>query len=441
MGIFVNPFQGIGDIFGPLWFVITHGGWLALVGLAVYILFKLYYFEIVGQFVASQQWVFLSIKVPRENLTSTLAVEQIFTQMHALFSSLTFTNKYMEGKIMLWYSLQIVSLGGKVSFIIRVPKDNKELVEAAIYSQYPNAELDEVDDYLENINYDPQTSDFDLWGTEFSLVKDQVFPIKTYREFEHPTAEQKIIDPLAPLIESLTKMQPWEFYGVQIIIQPAGDGTWEEASKKKAKELTGEKLPKTITFKDKLLSPFDAVADFSFGSLLTTTVKPEAPKDQKNNLQNMTEVEKDTVNAIQSKIAKPGYFTKIRHLYIAPKDKFDPTKKALTIGAMRTLGSGNSNGFKPDTKKTWTDPKYKISPTLEKPYLERLKAERKKYLFQGFKERNIFFGNAMPVLNVEEIATIYHLPLTLNPSQPPVAVVESKKAQPPVNLPVGDFEV
>ncbi len=440
MGIFVNPFVGLGDIFGPLWYIIAHGGWIAFVWVAIFILYRLYYFEIITQFLASQQWVFLSIKVPRENLTSTLAVEQIFTQMHALFSSLTFTNKYIEGKIMLWYSLEIISLGGKVSFVIRAPKDNKELVEAAFYSQYPTAEISEINDYMENISYDPKNSDFDLWGSEFVLVTDSSLPIKTYKEFEHATAEQKIIDPLAPIFESLTKMQPWEFYGIQILIQPTDDVSWKAPAEKMARKLLGEKEVKVVTLKDRLLSPLDAFANFNFSSLFTTTIKPEVTKDQRNNLMSMTEVEKDRVNAIQQKISKPGYFTKVRHLYIAPNDRFDPSKKGLMVGAMRTLGSGNLNAFKPDTKQTWTDPKFKLSPTLEKPYLDYVKETRKKYLFEGYKDRSVFIGNGMPVLNVEEIATIYHLPLTLNPSQPPVAVVESKKAQPPVDLPVGEYE-
>jgi hypothetical protein len=440
MDIFSNPFTSIGDILQPLWFVITHGGWIAIVGVVFYILYKLYYFEIVTQFVDSQKWVYLSIKVPRENLTSTLAVEQIFTQFHALFSSLTFTNKYIEGKIMLWFSLEIVSLGGKVSFIIRAPIDSKELVEAAVYSQYPAAEIVEVNDYLENIEYNQENSDFDLWGSEFVLTGDPTIPIKTYKEFEHPTAEQKIIDPLAPLFESMSKMQPWEFYGVQIIIQPIDEGTWHPASDEKAKKLLGEKLPKKVTFLDILLMPFNIVADFSFTSLFKTEIKPEVKQDGKNNLLNMTEVEKDRVTAIQRKMAKPGYYTKVRHLYIAPKNKFDPAKKALTIGAMRTLGSGVLNSFKPDTKKTWTDPKFKISPTLEKAYIESLKKVRKHYLFTGYKTRSVFIGNPMPVMNVEEIATLFHLPLTLNASQSPVAVVDSKKAQPPVDLPIGNFD-
>lgn len=440
MGIFGNPFAGLGDIFGPLWYIIAHGGWVAFIGVGIYILYKLYYFEIVTQFIASQKWVFLSIKVPRENLTSTLAVEQIFNQLHALFTSLTFANKYIEGKVMLWYSLEVVSLGGKVNFIIRAPIDTKELVEAAIYGQYPAAEVVEVNDYMENIEYDPETSDFDLWGTEFTLVNDQSIPIKTWKEFEHPTAEQKIIDPLAPVFEAMGKMQPWEFYGMQVIIQPAGDAEgWREEALKKSKLLLGEKLPKKVSLLNILMTPFDFVADFKFSSLLVSEVKPEQKNDQKNNLLNMTEVEKTAVNAVQNKTSKAGYYTKVRHMYVAPKDKFDPAKKALMVGAMRVLGSGTLNALKPDTKKTWTDPKAKLSPTLEKPYVDRQKKILKKYMFTGFKERSIFIGNPMPVLNAEEIATIFHLPLSLNPTQPPVASVESKKAQPPVDLPTGDY--
>lgn len=440
MGIFTNPFAGLGDIFEPLWYVITHGGWVAFVGVGIYILYKLYYFEIVTQFVASQKWVYLSIKVPRENLTSTLAVEQIFNQLHALFSTLTFANKYIEGKVMLWYSLEIVSLGGKVNFIIRAPIDTKELVESSIYGQYPTAEVVEVNDYMENIQYDPDSSDFDLWGTEFVLVNEQSIPIKTWKEFEHPTAEQKIIDPLAAMFEAMGKMQPWEFYGIQVLIQPAGDAEgWREEAEKKAKTLLGEKLPKKVTLASILMTPFNAFADFNFSSLFSMEIKPEQKNDSKNNLLNMTEIEKTAVNAIQAKTSKPGYYTKVRHMYVAPKDKFDPAKKALMVGAMRVIGSGTLNSFKPDTKKTWTEPKAKLSPTLEKPYIDNTKRILKNYMFTGYKDRSIFIGNPMPVLNVEEIATIYHLPLALNSTLPQVESVESKKSQPPVDLPTGDY--
>jgi hypothetical protein len=57
-------------------------------------------------------------------------------------------------------------------------------------------------------------------------------------------------------------------------------------------------------------------------------------------------------------------------------------------------------------------------------------------MFKGFKTRSIVIGQNMPVMNVEELATLFHLPLTTDISSASVEKIESKKVQPPINLPV-----
>lgn len=439
----MDLFSGLGsnflEIFRILWWLFTHGGFVVVLLTAVYILYQMYISEIQHQFIHAQEWVFLSIKVPKENIVSTMAVESIFAQLHALHSGLTFPQIYVEGRTQLWYSLEMVSFGGKISFIIRAPKKTRDLVEAAIYAQYPNAEITEVSDYMENISYDPKNSEFDLWGSEWKLVEDDVIPIRTYRDFEHPTAEEKIIDPLNGLFEALAKIQPHEFYGIQIIIQPLSDPDWKPRGERKVKELVGEEVPHETHLSDILMAPLNAVANFSWGGLLTGGGHGHGHDEgsgPKNNWQFMTEAQKERVNLVERKIGKPGYKSKIRHLYIAPKDKFDGTKKSIIIGAIRPLGSAMTNQFKPDTKKTWTGIEYKISPTLEKAYIEHEVTERKKYIFKGYKERDIHLGNPMFILNIEEIATLYHFPISETGVAAPVEKTESKKSAPPVNLPI-----
>jgi hypothetical protein len=436
-------FEGLGSNFlgtlGVLWLLFSRGGWAVLVFVVLYMLFKLYMGEIQHQYTHSQEWVFLNIKVPKENLLSTLAVESIFAQMHALHSSITFAGKYVEGKDQLWFSLEIVSLGGKISFVIRTPKKARDLVEAAFYAQYPTAEIAPISDYMENINYDPETSEFDIWGTEWKILEDEVIPIKTYKDFEHQAAEVKIIDPLNAQFEALAKMAPHEFYGIQIIIQPLADPEWKPRGENKVKELIGEKVEHDVKISDILLAPVNAFAEFSFKSLLAGGGHGHGEaneKNQRNDWMSLTDAQKQRVALIEQKIGKPGYKTKIRHLYVAPKEKFDGTKKSIIIGAYRPLGSAMTNQFKPDTKKTWTSPEYKISPTLEQPYLEHETKRRKKLMFKGYKDRDIHLGNPMFILNTEEIATLYHFPISETGVAAPVEKTESKKSAPPVNLPV-----
>ena len=95
--------------------------------------------------------------------------------------------------------------------------------------------------------------------------------------------------------------------------------------------------------------------------------------------------------------------------------------------------------MKPDVKRTWTNVDYKISPTLEKPYIDYLVKYRKKLFLKGFKSRSMHIGIPAFVLNVEELATLYHLPLMPEDttSAPAIEMVESRKSQPPANLPIG----
>lgn len=434
-------FNGLFDItlFDTLYTFFVNGGWVLLVIAVVYMLFKLYMYEIQEQWYSQQEWVFLSIRTPKENLISTLAVEQIYAQLHAMFTTLAFPDVYLEGKFQLWFALEIVSIGGKISFIIKAPKKTKELVEAAFYAQYPGAEIAEIDDYLKNIDFNTETTpELDIWGTEYKMVANQSLPIKTYRDFEHSASEEKVIDPLKPVLETLAKMGPQEFFGIQLIISPVADDEWKPEGEAKVKELIGEKVPQKVTILGMLMAPLNAVAQFSFYNAVTGgDKKPDTGEKQKNNLMHMTDTEKERVNLIQRKIAKPGYYFKLRNLYIAPKTVFDGNKKTIMIGAFRNFSSAFNNGFKPDTKITWTGVPYKISPALERPYIEYEEKRRKNLFFKAYKARSKGIGNSLAVLNTEEIATLYHLPLSSGtPAPGAVQQIDSKRSQPPADLPV-----
>jgi hypothetical protein len=426
------------------WSFFINGGWVLFsIGL-IYVLYRTYRLETTHQFVHSTDFIFLSIKVPRINTQSSLAVENLFAQLHALFAGLTFAQIYLEGRIQLWYSLEIISMGGKISFIIRSPASMRNVVEAAVYSQYPEAEITEVEDYMKNFSYDPDDSEFDIWGTEWKLDSDFVIPLKTYKDFEHPAAEEKILDPLSQHFESLAKMEPHEFFGVQIIIQPVNDDAWKPLGERKVKELTGEEVPHKLGVSDILLAPFNWFANFSFFELFFGGGhghEEEGKNKPLNRWMNMTDVEKERVNAIERKIGKPGYKTKIRHLYIAPKDKFDPSKKSMLTGSYRPLGSVMTNKLKPDVSHTWTSIDYKFSPTLEKPYIDWALKRRKRFIFRGYKDRDIHIGLPMYILNTEEIATLYHFPMTTETRMVPAAVEStvSKKSQPPSDLPIAEL--
>jgi len=428
-------------------FMFEYYGWVLFV-IGFFVMFKHEYVEeIQGQFVRSTEWVFLQILVPKENKTSTLAVENIFAQMHVLHRGLTFQEKYTEGKFQLWYSLEIASFGGKVSFIIRTPKKSQHLVESAFYSQYPNAEIHEISDYMENFNLSPydDNTEYDFFWTEWKTTEDSVIPIKTYKDFEHPSAEEKIIDPLTNLIETMERVKPHEFLALQILTQPIQNNEWEDKAKNKIKELTGEEMEHGFSFLGLLMKPFDWFAKFSYKELFQSHAheNPNANKPR-NNWLNMTEAEKKRVTLIEGKINKPCYNSKIRLLYIAPKNDFDKGRRFELIGALRHLspggGSGTHNTLKADMS-IWTKVDPYFSPALEGPVIQSMTKSRKYWFLRGYKARSMYVGSPKFLLSVEEIATLFHFPITPEGGMTPanVGTVASKTSRPPANLPVGDI--
>ncbi len=409
--------------FSEAWFVFVHGGWVIFGLLALWLAFQIYMMAINGRYLKGITWKFLHIKVEKENLQSLLAVEQIFAQLHALESTITWAGKYLEGQLQLWFSLEIVSLGGKISYIMRVPDKYVNLVESAFYAQFPSAEITEVHDYMEHLKkWDPEKSSWDLWGTEWGMLRDYAYPIKTYKDFEHPISENKILDPLAGLLEALSKAEPHELMAVQIDILPMKDSAWQPHAQETVNAFKGVKPEEKI-------GAFGKFINFFTGK---TSVKKE--EERIAAVQKLTEGEKRTLLAVETKMSKVGWGTKIRSLYIAPKDKMDNTKKTGIVGAFRQFSGITTNNLKPNMK-IWTGYSYKVFQTLEQPFVDWVIAKRKERFIEGFANRDMWIGADPVVLNAEELTTLFHFPLATT-TTPPVERIEVKKGQPPANLPV-----
>src|SRR3989344_8089482 len=121
--------QGFSQMLGSAWYIFTNWyGWLLFVWMFIYIVFVTYLKNLQDAFVLSHEQVFFQVKVERENLQSTVAIENLFAQLHAIHTSFTWAEKYLEGKINLWISMEIVSLGGRINYVIKTPKKYSTLV-------------------------------------------------------------------------------------------------------------------------------------------------------------------------------------------------------------------------------------------------------------------------------------------------------------------------
>jgi len=144
--------------------------------------------------------------------------------------------------------------------------------------------------------------------------------------------------------------------------------------------------------------------------------------------------EKDVIAAIEASLGKIGFKTKIRLMYLAPKDKFRKEVKSTIVGAFRQFDDINLNGFKPDLRKTWTGINPKVFLPIERPFINFFVKIRKKRLVRFYKHRKFPFGQKSFVLNIEECATIFHFPL-INVKAPQITKAETHRGEAPINLP------
>jgi hypothetical protein len=405
-------FPDVLNIFKIVWSIFIHGGWVLFVILTVYIVYKVYMEDINDQFLSGLKYTVLEIKPPKENISSFYNAEQIFIQLHTFFDNYTFQETYVEGRLVFRFSLEIISLGGKISYILRVPTKHRAMVEAAFYANYPTLEMNEIHDYLENFHYSPEDPNYDLFGAEFLLTKPQCYPIRTWREFESlkgPEVSELVVDPLTPLFETMTKLSEEEFYGIQYIIQPVADGSWKEEAEAEVNKILGEK---------EVTGP-DGKKSKSKGSILE-----------------LDDIKKQQITSIKNKLGRPGFATKIRLIHLGTKQHFNKDGKKLVLSPFKIFGSANFNGFRAGfgPKKDW-----RISPRLEAEYIKWWVNRRKQTLFDGFKARSNYVGEPTYILNTEELATIFHFPVTKTSVVQPVESLESKKVQPPSNLPIEEI--
>lgn len=407
----------IGNFFLMFWWIIAP---LVL----FFILRTLWMSFIRTKYLASVPTIILEIQIPKEVEQSPKIAEQIFAGLHGIQSNPNFVERNFYGELQLWFGLEMVGTDGEIHFYIHTPKDFRDLVEGQIYAQYPDAEIREAQDYTKNLPQDLPNKDINLWGTELKLIKKDAYPIRTYPEFEDALSKS-MIDPLSGITEILSNTKKGEQIWLQILIKPTGD-RWKKEGERLVNKLVGRK----VTHPGMLGKIMEELASYGKYSIETLMAKPPSEvklsRVTEEALKKLTPGEQEAVKAIERNIAKIGFETKIRFIYLASRDKFLKANVSAIIGAFKQFSTQNLNGFRPD-KKTKTSIDY---------FFKRFREDwRKRSIINKFRIRD-FKGKKAFVFNTEELATIYHFPGYLVKA-PMMPRIEAKKGEPPAGLPVG----
>jgi len=418
-----------------LWYIIIHGGWVIILGAVLVGLWWAWIQWRKNIYDSKIEFTLLAIDIPKENEQTPKAVENIFSHLHGIQKKGSKIDRWLHGYNQQAFSLEIISIGGYIQFLIRTPNQFRDMVESAIYAQYPDAEITEVQDYTEDINVEFPNEEYDIYGAEMKLVKKEVFPIKTYRDFEDTAAKEYFKDPMGSLLEILSRLMQGEQLWIQFVIAPPQGTGWREQGINLIKKLIGAKSSKSRDF-------FWLPRDFAKGvseSLTASIIPPSefgegGSQDQglkwPTMMQHLTPSEKAVVEAIGIKISKIAFRTKIRVIYFAEKEAFSHKRIIPAVfGAMKQYNTLDLNAIKRD-KKTKTKVTY---PPIEAIRQWRIN-NRKRRLLWGYKYRSGTRGRNMFVLNIEELASLFHFPIS-TVKAPLVKKTEARKGEPPVSLP------
>ncbi len=374
-------------------------------------------------YLRSIKWVLLRVKTPKDILKTPKAMEQIFSAIHGSYSfNINRFDKYWKGKVEDWHSFELVGDASGVYFLIRINSVFRNLLESAVYSQYPEAEIEAVDDYVDALPSVLPNSNFNLFGTEFILEKEDPYPIRTYPYFE-AIAEEEKLDSIATITEAMSRLKEGERVWIQLLIRPVGNN-WKKKAEELRDKLAGRKTAKPAGFSEKLLVFIIKFIEAPFRA----PEWPEEKKPEKAALSSLTKGEQEVLKAIEEKSSKLGFEGGIRFVYIDNTESFSRDNIAAVMGTFRQFNTLNLNGIRPNID----------TMTITRGFFRAILKGRRVY----YKKRKIYdayglrqFPKKFSIFNIEELATLYHFPSTVVKA-PMLRPVEFKKGAPPGNLPI-----
>jgi hypothetical protein len=328
----------------------------------------------------------LVLEIPKTNDKSELAAEQLFASLHGILrdkEELKFTGGIQEH-----LSLEIASVNGQIRFYVWVPKTLQSFVEGQIYSQYPTVQIHAADE--DYVTHERQHSV--VYTSELEVTASEFLPIKTFQSFE--------VDPLAGVTGTLAKLESTgEELWVQILVRPIND-EWHKSA---------DAWIKTI----KNGNPFAFLnGNWNFkwvGGLIGALSKPPeqglgggaAPKE-------LSERDKNKIAEAEKKATKLGFQVKIRMAYLGESQTNAKLRMQAIVGTFKQFNS-NFNGIR------------MANSSFKKEDLSQYKARL--FADRGF------------ILNIEELASVFHLPHT-NVETPNIVWASTKTAEPPAKLPI-----
>ncbi|MBI4034496.1 DUF87 domain-containing protein [Candidatus Saccharibacteria bacterium] len=336
----------------------------------------------------SHEHCLLMLEVPRTNDKKELAAEQMLAALHGILRSKR--ELRTSGTLQEHISLEVVAIGQRIRFYIWTPKHLQAFVEGQVYAQYPTVQIyEQTEDYA-----DRQLKNSVIYSAELQLIDNETLPIKTFPSFE--------VDPLAAITATLAKLNKEdEEMWIQIMARPIPDD-WHRRGARMVNRIRGGRG---------LMGGAGGSSINYAGQMFGALTKPpnQAGGGEGVKAPELSERDKSRISEIEKKSTKLGYQVKIRLLYAGHDQHTARLRLQALVGAFKQFNTTNLNGFEARQASFSHD---RVGEYKTRHFIEK-----------GF------------ILNIEELASLFHLPHT-TVETPNIVWATTKTAEPPPNIPI-----
>jgi DNA-binding CsgD family transcriptional regulator len=283
-------------------------------------------------------------------------------------------------------SFEIVVEDALIKFYVTVPKGMRSFIEQQLSAAYPDVEIEDVGDY--NI-FQPKGV---VLGSYLTFKREDAFPIKTYKELEK--------DPLNALTNAVSKIPEDQGVAYQFIVRSA-PGKWRDRGVQVAQRMQqGMKLEEAMTGKKEGEGWLSLVGGGS----------KEDDQLKQQETHRLSPQEEEIVKRLEEKASKAGMEVCMRLMVTG---KTASTAKSTLNNMLNAFSQYNiyqyGNSFQ------------KVVPRSKKRLAEQ-------FIFRDFDDRHTV------VLNAEEMASLWHLPLPTTET-PNIKWLGARKAPVPSEVP------
>jgi hypothetical protein len=262
-------------------------------------------------------------------------------------------------------AFEIIGHRGFVNFYAGVPATLVDVVKQAIISAYPSASLEQV---AEPNIFNEVGGIVAVAGGDMALKEPYAFPIATYQELKR--------DALQSVLGTLTSLNKEDGVAVQILFRPTGDDWRKEAADIASKKRKGRYTNKTGL---QALTPI-------MKQMVTALNKPPEEQKASSPENDLSSVDRSTIEAIEDKTRHPGFEVTIRLVVSSNISQRAQSLLQNIVASFSLYDAPGKNGFE-------------FKPSTD------IQALVDDYLLRTFVKQK-----SRMILNSVELATLFHFP-------------------------------